>query len=105
MTPQLLVLTNGEKLICYFEVIEESGRTLVKLTKPMAVKEMVTHEGISYLLLPFLPMQGDEITVRYDSIIVLPIDADKRLADQYIAQTSNLVIPTGNRIEKPKIMK
>ncbi|MEN6294305.1 MAG: hypothetical protein ABFD07_20115 [Methanobacterium sp.] len=105
MSVQLVVLSSGEKLICHFEVIEESGRTLALLTKPLAVKEMVTHEGVSYLLLPFLPMKGDTIKVRHDSICVLPVDADPRLAEQYTSQTSNLVIPTGNRIEKPRIIK
>ncbi len=105
MSVQIVVLSSGEKLICNFEVIEESGRTLALLTRPLSVKEMVTERGVSYILLPFLPMEGDSIKVRYDSISVLPVDADHRLAEQYTAQTSNLVLPTGNRIEKPKIIK
>ena len=67
MAVQLVVLTSGEKLIGHYELVEDSGRSIVKLTKPLAVKEMVTAQGISYLLLPFLPMKGDFILVRPNS--------------------------------------
>lgn len=105
MAVQIIVLTSGEKLIGHYDLVEDSGRSIIKLTRPLAVKEMVTNQGISYLLLPFLPMKNDSILIRHDNVAVLPVDVDPRLEEEYTAQTSNLVIPTGNRIEKPKIIK
>ena len=105
MEVQLIVLTSGEKLIGHYELVEDSGRSIVKLTKPLTVKEMVTAQGMSYLLLPFLPMKNDSILIRHDNVCVLPVDVDPRFEEEYKSQTSNLVIPKGNRIEKPTIIK
>lgn len=106
MSAQILVLTSGEKIICTVEKIESSAHTSqLLLKKPLCLKEMITQEGVSYLLLPFLPIKGDDIIVNASHIAIPPVDADPRLADQYAAQTSSLVLPTGNRIGKPTIVK
>ena len=105
MSVEILVLTSGEKIICTTEKIESSAHSQLLLKKPLALKEMVTPEGISYILLPFLPIKGETIIVTTGHIAILPVEADPRLADQYLAQTSSLVLPTGNRIGKPTIVK
>jgi len=105
MSVQLIVLTSGEKVIGKIKKIEDGINNTMLVEKPLAVKEMVTQEGLSYILLPFLPIKGDSIVVRTDNIAVLPVDADPRIADQYLAQTSSLVLPTGSKIEKPVLVK
>ena len=47
MEVQLIVLTSGEKLIGHYELVEDSGRSIVKLTKPFKVKEMVYFEELT----------------------------------------------------------
>lgn len=105
MSAQLLVLTSGEKIICTVEPIESSAHTQLLLKRPLCLKEMITQEGVSYILLPFLPIKGDNIVINASHIAVPPVEADPRLSDQYAAQTSSLVLPTGNRIGKPTIEK
>jgi len=105
MSAQIIVLTSGEKIIGDIERIDDGINNTMLVKKPLAIKEMFTQEGLSYLLIPFLPIKGDSIIVRTDNVAVLPVDADPRITDQYQAQTSNLVLPTGKKIEKPVIVK
>lgn len=105
MSVQIIVLTSGEKVIGNIEKIEDGINNTMLVKKPLAIKEMVTEHGLSYILLPFLPIKSDSIVVRTDNVAILPVDADPRIADQYQAQTSSLVLPTGNKIEKPTLVK
>jgi hypothetical protein len=105
MAVQVVILTSGEKIVGNIERIEDGVNNTMLIKKPLALKEMITQEGVSYLLLPLIPIKGDSVVVRVDNIAVLPTDVDPRLEDQYLAQTSSLVLPTGNKIGKPTIIK
>jgi hypothetical protein len=105
MSVQLLVLTSGEKLICGDAAVSDNDPAIMTLHKPLALKEMMSQEGISYVMIPFLPTKIDSIEVSINNIAVLPAEADPKLADYFLAQTSGLVLPSSNKIEKLIINK
>jgi hypothetical protein len=105
MSVQIIVLTSGEKIIGNIEKIDDGINNTMLVKKPLAVKEIVSDGGIGYLLIPFIPIKADSIVVRTDNVAVLPVDADARVADEYQARTSSLVLPTSNKIEKPVLVK
>jgi|LSQX01.1.fsa_nt_gb hypothetical protein len=102
---QIIVLSNGDKVIGEMGSYDKNGtfrmvsESKILVKNPFILKEIMTQEGYSLLPMPLLPTSDDMVYINEEHIVVYPCNLKEEIIDMYRQMTSNILIPTHNKIQ------